>query len=175
MNASDIVKAKQSQTLFKAYNNPTVFQSSTYSTLNTVSSILNYVSSGIVFGSTSYTSCINTVYNYVCNPTFVSYEMANAIKNGAYVCDGKVPSQLQWKNTNSTLQYTYSTIYSTFSTTSTILPSTIRVTSTLVSTGPEPVICPLINFYQGTNFASRCDVCNNFYGGSNACCHNCSS
>ncbi len=175
MNASDIIKAKQNQTLYKAYYNPTVFQSSIFSTINTVSSIINYVSDSIIFTSSSYTSCINTVYTYQCNPTFVSYEMANNINNGKYICGGKVPSELQWKNTNSTVIYAYSTILSSFSTPSTIIPSTIRVSSTIISTGPSPIICPLIDFYQGTNFSNSCDVCNNFFADSGSCCHNCSA
>jgi hypothetical protein len=172
MNASDIVKAKQNQTLYKAYNNPTVFQSSTYSTLTSVSSFVNVISSGIPLMSTSYTSCINTVYTYVCNPTFISYELAKSVKDGVYECGGKIPSELQWKNTNSTIIYSYSTLST--SPTSTLI-STFRITSTTVLTGPSPVICPLIEMNQGTNFDSRCNVCNNILGDPNACCHNCAS
>ena len=72
MNASDIVKAKQNQTLYKAYYQPTVYQSTIYSTINQVSSVSR---------ADSYTSCINTAYTYVCNPTFISYELANDVKN----------------------------------------------------------------------------------------------
>jgi hypothetical protein len=149
MNASDIVKAKQNNTLHCAYYHPTVFQSTTYSTVNVVSSIINYVSSGYVFSSTSYTSTQHTVNTAVCNPTFMSYEMQQQ------VLSGKPVSELQWKLNTSTLAYAYSTTYSSFNNPANILPSSIRVTSTLVATGPGPVICPLVDYYQG-NHASAC-------------------
>lgn len=149
MNASDIVKSKQNKTLHCAYYKPTVFQSTTYSTLNVVSSIINYVSSGYVFSSTSYTSSMHTVNNTVCNPTFMSYEMQQQ------VLSGKPVSQLQWKLNTSTLAYAYSTTYSSFNNPANILPSTIRVTSTLVASGPGPVVCPVVTFHQG-NFDITC-------------------
>jgi len=152
MNASDIVKAKQNQTLYKAYYQPTVFQSTIYSTINVVSSVSR---------GDSYTSCINTAYTYVCNPTFISYELANDVNQGSYVCGGKAPSQLTWKNNVSTIQYTTS--------------SNIITGSTFVLGGEGPVICPDPIFRQGTNFANSCDLCNNWGAGAGACCHNCAS
>jgi hypothetical protein len=178
MNASDIVKAKQSQILFKAYNRPTIFQSSIYSTLNTISLYGSTIDgSGNLSGLVSTVgSCINTVYTYVCNPTFVSYEAAQSIKDGAYVCGGKTRSELQWKNTNSTLIYSYKPEYiSTGGPPSISTINSFIVTSTTILTGPSPIICPLINFYQGTNFDSQCNVCNNILAGPGACCHNCAS
>lgn len=149
MNASDIVKTKQNNTLHCAYYNPTVLQSTTYSTVNVLSSIINYVSSGVVFASTSYASSSQTVNTTVCNPTFMSYEMQQNVLSG-----NNPVSELQWKSNASTLTYGYSSIYSSFNTPANILPSSIRVSSTLVATGPGPVICPLVDFYQGTNFVN---------------------
>ena len=138
MNASDIVKNRQNKVLYKAYYQPTVFQSTVVSTLSPISSYTG--------GTTSYRSTVNTVYNYSCQPTFLSYELLNEVKNGKEECTGTCASQVTWTNLTSTTQYMYSTIYSTLST-----PCTIIVTSTNVQGSKGPVICPLINFYQGTN------------------------
>ena len=145
MNASDIVKTKQNNTLHCAYYNPTVLQSTTYTTVNTLSSIIKNISSGVIFASTSYTSTTYTVNTSVCNPTFMSYEMKQNVLT-------MPTSELQWKSNTSTLTYAYSSIYSSFNTPANILPSTVRVSSTLVATGPGPIICPLVTYYQGTNF-----------------------
>ena len=174
MNASDIVKAKQNQTLYKAYYKPTVFNSSVNTNVYKVSSIFNYVSSSQEITTDSYASCTTTVYNYVCNPHYITYEMVNQVNKGAFVCGGKTPSEMQWKNVNSTVIYAFSSINSTFETTSITAPSEFYVTSTVVMTAPTPVIVPLINLVQGTNFATSCNVCNNFTS-SDACCHNCAS
>jgi len=173
MNASDIIKAKQNQTLYKAYNHPTVFQSTIFSTLTVASSILN--KTGPSISSINYFSCNNIVNTYVCNPTFISYQFANDVKQGEYSCGGKVPSQLQWKNTNSTIIYAYRADISTFTTPTNPIVSSFRLSSTIVMSGPQPIICPLIDFYQGTNFAHRCNICNNVTDLPNACCHNCAS
>lgn len=138
MNASDIVKNRQNKVLYNAYYQPTVFQSTVVTTLIPISS---YTS-----GSNSYGSTVNTIYTYVCQPTRLSYELLNEVKNGKDVCTGTCASQVTWTNLTSTTKYMYSTIYSTLST-----PSTIIVTSTIVQGSTGPVICPLINFYQGTN------------------------
>ena len=155
MNASDIVKAKQTKALYNAYYNPTVFQSTTFSTITTVSSILNYVSSSVPITSDSYTSTVETAYNYVCQPTFVSYEMANALRDGVYICGNRSISDLQFKNTTNTVQYAYKTNYSTFSFNPSVqLPSTFRVTSSFITASRGPVIQPLIDFEQGTSFSN---------------------
>jgi hypothetical protein len=138
MNASDIVKNRQNKVLYNAYYQPTVFQSTLVSTLSPISSYTG--------GTTSYRSTVNTVYNYSCQPTFLSYELLNEVKNGKEECTGTCASQVTWTNLTSTTQYMYSTIYSTLST-----PCTIIVTSTSVQGSTGPVVCPLINFYQGTN------------------------
>jgi hypothetical protein len=177
MNASDIVKAKQSQVLYKAYHRPTVFESTTFSTITPISSFINFVSSGVPLLSTSYASCLTTAYPYVCEPTFVSYESRNQVQSGAYSCAGKVPSRLQWKAIHPTTIYSYSTIYSSLTNPSTIMASTVRVTSTTMLTGTGPIICPLIQFQQGTNFAHTCPTCSNGWGGNGgrACCEQCSA
>jgi len=160
MNASDIVKAKQSGALYKAYYNPTVFQSSVVSTFYPVSS----VSTGVgVYTSSFSQSCINTIYTYSCQPTFISYQLANNVQDGQYVCGGKTPSFTNWIATSS-----MGTSPSYASTNSTLSSSVNRY-------AVRPLICPDPIFVQGTNFQNSCDVCNNFGAGVNACCHNCSS
>jgi len=173
MNASDIVKAKQAQTLYKAYYKPTVFQSTVKNNITIVSSIIDYVEGSQEFTLDSYASCTTTMYNYSADPLFISYEMAMQVKDGKYSCEGKVPSKMAWKNVNSTIIYAYSTIYSTFTTPSVPVPSSMYVTSTTVMTGIAPVIVPLVSFYQGTNADHSCKMCNNPLGGPGACCENC--
>jgi hypothetical protein len=162
MNASDIVKSKQDAALYKAYYRPAVFQSTVYSTITPYSSV-----SG---GTSSFTSCINTVYTYSCNPTFISYQLANDVYDGQYVCGGKRPSQMTWKaNTNIPTENIYA--YLSYSTTSGEASTILSVNNYAV----RPLICPDPIFNQGTNFANKCEVCNNFGAGANACCYNCTS
>lgn len=187
MNASDIVEAKQNKTLFQAYYRPTIFPG-TSDNQNTliVSSINYYPVSSINGGTSSQTSCNTINYLYTCNQPFISYELANDVNSGKYLCgyptcssisiwntEKTVPagvcscriSYLTWKNTTSTTVYQYSTINY----------SSINITSTTILTGPSPLICPDPEFYQGTNFASRCETCCNIGSGINACCTNCAS
>jgi hypothetical protein len=138
MNASDIVKSRQNKVLYNAYYQPTVFQSTVVSTLTPISSYTG--------GYSSYESTVITAYNYSCQPTFLSYELLNDVKNGKEACTGTCATQLTWANLTSTTQYMYATNYSTLST-----PLSIGVTSTIVKGSTGPVVCPLINFYQGTN------------------------
>jgi hypothetical protein len=162
MNASDIVKLKQNGTLYKAYYRPTVYQSTVYSTI--------YPFSSINEGTPSYTSCINTVYTYSCNPPFISYELANDVNEGSYVCGGKTVSKMEWKaNTSVPTESVYA--FSTYSTTTNNASTILSVNSYAV----RPLICPDPVFNQGTNFANSCTVCNNFGAGANACCYNCAS
>lgn len=141
MNASDIVKAKQNKALYKAYYTPTVYTSSIISTVTVLSSIVNPDYSL----NNSYSSTLTTCYNYDCNPTFVSYEMAQNIKDGKDQSTGKV-SELEWKNNTSTFIYTYSSIDSG------AVTDSIYIESTIIMTCPTPIICPLIKFYQGTSY-----------------------
>lgn len=173
MNASDIVKAQQNKTLFKAYYQPTVFQSTTFSTLTTVSSIIRAVSSGIPLTSTSYASCTQTIYNTTCEPTFMTYASRYAIGNGASTCMGRVPKETKWKANQSTTLYSYSTVYSTLVAPSTFAPSTIRVASTVVLAAPAPRVCPLTQVQQGTSFAAQCPSCSHVMGSPGACCEQC--
>ncbi len=192
MNASDIIKAKQNRALFQAYYRPTIFPGTTSSgDTPFIVSTINYcpyssISSG---GSilSSFTSSVTTSYLYTCNSPMPSYELANSINSGKYLCgfptcssisiwsnNTTVPSgtcgckisNLQWKNTSQGVFYNYN--YSTGST-------TVSVTSTTVATGPTPLICPQVEFNQGTNFDSKCDVCNTNGIGLNVSCYNCSS
>lgn len=174
MNASDIVKKKQNTVLYKAYYQPTVFQSTTFSTVNTVSSIIRYISSGVPITSTSYTSCTQTVYQTLCEPTFTSYASRYSIDEGTDGCIGRDKRQLKWKANQPTTIYSYSTIYSSLGTASTLAPSSIRIFSTVVNTAPTPLICPLSQVQQGTSFASQCPSCSHVLGSPGACCEQCS-
>lgn len=158
MNASDIVKTKQSQTLYRAYSNPRVFQSTVFSTITPVSSILQYTSSSVWVSTNSFVSCVNTVNTYSAQPTFLSYDLAQSMKDGAYVCGNQTHTSLQWKNTQSTMIYAFSSIYSSFATPNISTVSTIQITSSIVQQAPGPKIVPLIQFYQGVN-NGKCD-CN---------------
>lgn len=183
MNASDIIKAKQSRTLYQAYYRPTIFSTLINSTINFCPVSTVSTASGVV---SSLTSCITMNYLYRCNPPVLSYQLANSINEGKYECgfpycstisiwntgqqfiagncDCK-ESFLTWENTNPTQIVNYkATNISSFT-----------ATSTSILTGPAPVICPLVSFYQGTNFANRCPDCNVALYGNNACCGNCAS
>jgi hypothetical protein len=179
MNASDIIKAKQSRTLYQAYYRPTIFSSLINSTINycpvsTVSTVSGFES--------SLTSCITMNYLYRCTPPVISYELANSINNGKYECGfpycstisiwntGQTfitgncackESFLTWKNTNQTTIISYN---------STSISSFSDPTSTVITTGPGPIICPLVSFYQGTNFDNSCSNCNTTVYGENGCC-----
>lgn len=167
MNASDIVKLKQNGALYKAYYRPTVYQSTVYSTIYPVSSLSTNISGGY---QSSFTSCINTAYTYSCNPPFISYQLANDVAEGSYVCGGKTVSKMEWKaNTAMTTQTIYA--FSTYSTTTAAASTILSVNSYAV----RPLISPDPVFNQGTNFANTCTVCNNFGAGVNACCYNCAS
>lgn len=179
MNASDIIKARQSRTLYQAYYRPTFF-----STI--INSTINYCPISTTTTASSFTSSIVTHYLSRCTPPAISYELANSINNGRYLCgqpfcstisewntgqqftsgscDCKV-SFMTWKNTNPTTIFSYSTI----------TPSTARVTSTSILTGPGPIICPLVELNQGTSFANRCSNCNTSIFGNGAYCTDCTS
>ena len=171
MNASDIVKAKQNRTLFQAYYRPTIFPGKTTSTEN-ICPVSSFNT-----GTPSYVSSTELQYNYVCNQPSISYELLNDVNSGKYlcgfpycstisiwntgqtipvgVCNCKI-SNLSWKNTTSTPVIAYSaTSYSTFNS-----------TVTYAITGPSPIICPLVNYYQGTSFDNNC---NSALYGNNAC------
>lgn len=180
MNASDIVKAKQNKTLYKAYYRPTVFQSSLFSTLYTISSSSGESNNWSSI-TTSYTSCITQVNDYVCNPTFISYQFAKDVNDGSYECGLKSRSKLEWKPQEE-LRYLYSTIYSisTISTTvceciyrSSMVVSSIDITSTTIKIAPQPLICPLVNLYQGTSYLNRCNTCNSYLANDGYCCNQC--
>lgn len=172
MNASDIVKAKQNRTLFQAYYHPAIVPSTTNTTTIYTSTLISSISSVATQQSTL---CSTVIYNNLCMPSFISYQLANDVNQGKYLCDTYTLarqvgantllttstavnlctlSNLQWKAVNPTVAYEYSSINSTLSTVSTFL-----TTSSIIQTGPMPVICPLILFYQGTNFANKCTAC----------------
>ena len=170
MNASDIVKAKQNRTLFQAYYHPMITPSTTTTTI-VVSTFISLDVDLIMQSNV----CSTVIYNNLCMPTFISYQLANDVNQGKYLCNTYTLAQqvggnainttstaqtqckisnLQWQTTLSTVTTAYNTVggitYSTSSATSLQSP---------VSTFILPVICPLVEFYQGTNFASRCSVC----------------
>jgi len=141
MNASDIVKNRQNTVLYKAYYQPKVYQSTVTSTLIPISSYTG--------GYNSYASTTNTVYTYSSQPTFLSYELMNEVKSGKTVCTGACTTPLTFANLVSTTVLNYSTNYSTLST-----PLSFNITSSFVQGSTGPVICSLVDFYQGTNFDS---------------------
>ena len=171
MNASDIVKAKQNRTLFQAYYHPMITPSTTTTTI-VVSTFISSIDGSPPMQSNV---CSTVIYNNLCMPSFISYQLANDVNQGKYLCNTYTLAQqvggnainttstaqtqckisnLQWQTTLSTVTTAYNTVdgitYSTSSATSLQSP---------VSTFILPVICPLVEFYQGTNFASKCSVC----------------
>ena len=136
MNASDIVNNKQQIARSCAYDRPTVFSSTILSTITPISSIAG--------GSTSYASTLHTCYSYACQPTYSSYELRSDVQQGL-VDRGIILSSLtEWTPDTPTTLYAYRPLYSTLSTV-----SSISVTSTLVQTGPSPLVCDT-PFHQGT-------------------------
>ena len=158
MNASDIVKAKQNKVLYNSYYKPIVYSSTIYSTLNIVSSILCPEPST---ACVSYTSCINTVYEYVDNPSFISYETLNQIKAGGVACGASSSSQFQLDRVPDVPMYTYSSMYSSFTETNAYYVSTIVIATTDISLTPAPIINSFINFKQGTTtcITNQCHNC----------------
>lgn len=154
MNASDIVTRKQQVTLSKAYAQPITPQG-TFSTLQTISSIIRLVSSGIPLTSTSYASTVYTIPLPTCEPTFVTYQTRHDIHQGRTLCDTSSPCPLFHtpytpKATELTTLYSFSTVYSTLVSPSTLYPSTIRIQSTTVLAAPPPHPCPpIIQNQQG--------------------------
>ena len=164
MNASDIVKAKQNKTLYSAYYQPTVYSSTLYSTLAIYSSIGSTITESELVINTSYISCINTVYNYVDNPTFISYESLNQIKAGALECGAISGSEFQLDRVPYVPVYTYNTIYSTFTIQNLILPSSVTIASSLISATPSPYIQSFIHAKQGQSNCNGCNQCHNCKG-----------
>jgi hypothetical protein len=136
MNASDIVNNKQQIARSCAYDRPTVFSSTILSTITPISSIAG--------GSTSYASTLRTCYSYACQPTYSSYELRSDVQQGLVDRGITLSSLTEWKPDTPTTLYAYRTLYSTLSTV-----SSISVTSTLVQTGPSPLVCDT-PFHQGT-------------------------
>lgn len=170
MNASDIVKAKQNRTLFQAYYHPAITPFTTSTTI-VVSTFISSISGQINQSNV----CSTVIYDNLCMPTFTSYQLANDVNQGKYLCNTYTLAQqvgintllttstahtqckisnLQWETTLSTVTTAhYTANQSTYSTTS------ATPLQTSISTFILPVVCPLISFYQGTNFASKCSAC----------------
>jgi len=162
MNASDIITAKQNKVLYSAYYKPTVYSSTLTTTVQAYSSIASGISSGQLIGSTSYVSTTNTVYNNVCNPTFISYESLNQIKDGGYECGAAPVSNLQFVGIPNTSIYAFSTFYSTPNVSGSPQPYSIVVTSTVTTAPTGPTICPFVSFHEGSatarNLPTNCLV-----------------
>ena len=139
MNASDIVKIKQNKAIALSYQQTFTLTSTVQSTIYPISSISE--------GPTSYGSTLNTVYDKTCMPTFTTYETRNKVNESQ--CTACSLSPMEWKNMNSTIMYTYQSVYGTLSTTSTVL-----TTSTIVQTAPEPFVCNGVSYRQGTHFGN---------------------
>lgn len=160
MNASDIIKMKQNGTLYKAYYNPAVFQSTTIST------IIPFSSSE----TTSYTSTVNTEYQYECLPSFLSYQLVNDVNEGKYVCGGKTISELSWKAI-STMNTEIIYAFSTYSTPSSIVgASTIN---SLNSRAIRPLICNEPIYFQQPNSDNCSVVCENIIDSISVLCNGC--
>ncbi len=143
MNASDIVNHKQQMALSCAYDHPTVFSSTVVSTIRPLSSI-----SG---GSSSYASTLRTCYSYACQPTYSSYELRSDVQQGLVDRGITLSSLTEWKPTTPATLYAYSTLFSTLSTV-----SSVYISSTLVQTGPSPLICAT-SVHQGTYRDHLCE------------------
>ena len=182
MNASDIIKSKQNRVLYQDYYRPTIFPGlqNTDSTLITTSVVLYPVSTVSTSATapdyiSSFVSCTTTNYLYKCQPSVISYALLNNINQGKYecgypycssivewnthaaytsgTCNCKI-SFLTWKNTTTQNVFQYNpTSY-----------SSVTITSTLIPSGPSPIVFPLVNYYQGTSFDNKCSNC------SNNCC-----
>ena len=187
MNASDVVKAKQNRVLFQAYYRPTIFPGlyGTDSTLIASTTTFESVSS-IYPGPPSFISSSCSEYLYTCNQPSISYALLNDVNSGKYLCqfpycssisiwntgttfptgtcNCKI-SKLEWKNTNPTVFYTVSTAYY-----SSIETVSSMVTSTIIMTGPQPIICSDPVFYQGNCVNSECCVCKRAGLGVGGCC-----
>jgi hypothetical protein len=164
MNASDIIKAKQSKVLYQAYYRPKIFPGITNNGVSTlITSTINYypISSLSTSGSfvSSFDSTITINYAYTCEKPIISYELENAINSGKLLCgfpycstisewntsqtfpvgecDCKI-NVLTWKNTNPTMIYNVSTVNY----------SSVVIQSTQVLTGPLPGICPSFKTYE---------------------------
>lgn len=162
MNASDIIKLKQNGLLYKAYYQPTVFQSTTISTIIPYSSISSEI--------TSYTSTVNTEYQYKCLPSNFSYQLVNDINEGRFICGEKTISELSWKaisTMNTEMIYAVSS-YST--------PSSITNASTINSLNSRairPLICNDPIYFQQPNFNNCSVICENIVDGFNPWCDGC--
>ena len=122
MDASDIVKKKQRDTLCALYTNP-----NTMSTMYPISSIQG--------GNSSYGTEYHT--SYPAPQTTLTYETINQIR--PLQCE---PFKEEWKAIDITPFQTYQALYGALSTT-----STVNVNSTLVRTAPT-CMKPFVTFRQ---------------------------
>ena len=150
MDASDIIKTKQSRVLYQAYYRPTIYDFPSTSTTY-IYPISSFSTSGGVYQS-SFTSSVNIQNGYKCEEPIISYELLNNINQGKYLCGypycssisiwntgNTIPvgncdcniSYLTWSNINPTSIYNYSTTSY----------SNVTTTSTVILTGPQPFIC----------------------------------
>jgi hypothetical protein len=153
MNASDITKLKQSQTQYNAYYNPIAYQSTIISTISPISSILKYTDVGPVnVLSTSYSSTVKTYLTYSANPPYRNYQIANTINSVIHTNNA---TTMDWKNTDVKLQYIYNTIYSSFNTPPNIIPSSITITSTNITTSAGPRTESFLSYTQGPHIPNN--------------------
>lgn len=187
MNASDIIKAKQNKNLFYAYYKPTIF----YGASNNVNTLVNkniittFVSS--IEGSDPSSTIQSTLnYSYKCFPPVLSYQLANNINDGKYLCEYPYCSTItSWNNNNTHITGTCNCNISELSWkankamgTITTYASENNVTSAILSSSQnsytvKPLICTNPNFYQGPDLTRDCDTCNEL--NEHFCCYNCSS
>jgi len=137
MNASDNTKSRQNGVLYKGYN-PVVFQSTTY---NTTYPFISTISNKPTI---AYSTLVNTVNTYTSNP-YTSYELADDVNEGKYVCGAKEISKLEFKadpSIRSETIYAFSTYSTTVTNASTL--------SSINSYAFRPIICSDF-FSQYTN------------------------
>lgn len=142
MNASDIIKQRQKQTLYKAYYNPTIFPGVSNGVSTLVRSSINYYPVSSIGSTISYASSVNIEYLYECEPVFTSYQLANAITACNYLCDNPSSSNTAWLPNSS------------MSTSPVYTSSNQILTQSANSYAPQPVICENLPFYQGTLFGA---------------------
>jgi hypothetical protein len=174
MNASDIIKAKQNKNLFYAYYKPTVFYgaSNAMNTLVNTNITTSFISS-IEGGDTSSTICSTLNYSYKCFQPNLSYQLANDINNGKYLCEYPYCSTITSWNSNEThitatcnckiselswkadkINGTINTFASNSNTNSAVLSSSQN------SYSVKPFICSNPVFYQGPVLTKDYDTCN---------------
>jgi hypothetical protein len=127
MNASDIIKQKQNGILYTAYT----VKNNILSNPNTRQNILE------TYYNTS-TQKYTNVPMYSCD-NFINYQLQQYVYEGGKICGNHVIQDISGTNINNTIVKPY------------VCPE-----SNLLFTNGPLIICPNINFTQGTQFINKC-------------------